>query len=457
MRTDRFDVSAPMPRTRLDAAARRSPEPAPASPDAPRSRRAYAAVGPPGGKPRFALFVLLALAIGALLLRFEGARPATAAAAFLATLPERKAAADAAAARLRDDGWIRGDGAAGLALDRPIRYGEAAVVLARFFPEPRRAVWPETPIEGRYLNVRKEAWYRSALAVLADAGVFFDLRANFEAPIPYGELIIVLARTASALHLIDPNAPIASEPTAPSPASPPVSERPKPLPIPEPEGPRRSDAEAELALTALRALGVIEDGDARALGFEAPPAEGRRDDAATRSEERRRPPLWTAPVERRLAFLWIDRLRDVARLHAPANSDPSAERPGGSDPVAEEEWSVPVTVHETRLHPEVKRVVLSADLPNPGYRLTVLRVEFSDGGRRAAIVYRIEAPEPGRFYPQVITRREAVAYVPADAAVVAVPERSVPPKPPGVSPPERPPSGDLIERRGKTRLLQGAG
>ncbi|MBE3563781.1 MAG: hypothetical protein IMX05_08705 [Hydrogenibacillus schlegelii] len=445
MRTDRIDVSAPMPRTRLDAAAGRSPEPAPASPDAPRSRRAYAAGGPPGGKLRFALFVLLALALGALLLRFESTRPATAAAAPLATLPERKAAADAAAARLRDDGWIRGDGAAGLALDRPIRYGEAAVVLARFFPEPRRTVWPETPIEGRYLNVRKEAWYRSALAVLADAGVFFDLRADFEAPIPYGELIIVLARTASALHLIDPNAPVASEPTAPPPASSPVSERPKPLPIPEPEGPRRSDA--ELALTVLRALGVIEDGDAEALGFEAPPAEGRRDDTATRSEERRRHPLWTAPVERRLAFLWIDRLRDVARLHAPANSDPSAsaEWPVGSDPGAEEEWSVPVTVHETRLHPEVKRVVLSADLPNPGYRLAVVRVEFSDDGRGATIVYRIEAPDPGRFYPQVITRREAVAYVPADAAVVAVPERSVPPKPPGISPPERPPSGDLME------------
>ncbi|MEX1385090.1 hypothetical protein AB1399_02710, partial [Hydrogenibacillus schlegelii] len=42
--------------------------------------------------------------------------------------------------------------------------------------------------------VRKEAWYRSALAVLADAGVFFDLRADFEAPIPYGELVVVLAR-----------------------------------------------------------------------------------------------------------------------------------------------------------------------------------------------------------------------------------------------------------------------
>ncbi|MBT9283424.1 MAG: hypothetical protein KM312_12450 [Hydrogenibacillus schlegelii] len=440
MRTDRIDVSAPMPRTRLDAAAGRSPEPAPSSPDAPRSRRAYAAGGPPGGKLRFALFVLFALALGALLLRFESTRPATAAAALLATLPERKAAADAAAARLRDDGWIRGDGAAGLALDRPIRYGEAAVVLARFFPEPRRAVWPETPIEGRYLNVRKEAWYRSALAVLADAGVFFDLRADFEAPIPYGELVVVLARTASALHLIDPNAPVASEPTAPPPASPPVSERPKPLPIPEPEGPRRSDA--ELALTVLRALGVIEDGDAEALGFEAPPAEGRRDDTATRSEERRRHPLWTAPVERRLAFLWIDRLRDVARLRAPVNSAPSVERPVGSDPVAEEEGSVPVTVHETRLHPEVKRVVLCADLPNPGYRLTIRRVEFADGGRRAVIVYRIEAPDPGRFYPQVITRGEAVAYVPADAAVEAVPERSGPPKPPGLSSPERPPSMD---------------
>ncbi|MEX1385319.1 hypothetical protein AB1399_03955, partial [Hydrogenibacillus schlegelii] len=44
--------------------------------------------------------------------------------------------------------------------------------------------------------------------------------------------------------------------------------------------------------------------------------------------------------------------------------------------------------------PEVKRVVLSADLPNPGYRLAVVRVEFSDDGRGATIVYRIEAPIP---------------------------------------------------------------
>ena len=66
---------------------------------------------------------------------------------------------------------------------------------------------------------------------------------------------------------------------------------------------------------------------------------------------------------------------------------------------------------------DVKRVIIARDMPNPGYALAVSRIEFDHPSKQAIVYVRIIAPDPNQMYPQVITRRETEAFVPAAYSV----------------------------------------
>ena len=65
----------------------------------------------------------------------------------------------------------------------------------------------------------------------------------------------------------------------------------------------------------------------------------------------------------------------------------------------------------------VKRVVISRDMPNPGYTLEVSRIDLDHQTKTATIYVRILSPDPNKMYPQVITTRETKAFVPVDFKV----------------------------------------
>lgn len=71
-----------------------------------------------------------------------------------------------------------------------------------------------------------------------------------------------------------------------------------------------------------------------------------------------------------------------------------------------------VSVKTEAVTKDVNKVVLSADLPNPGYGLRIESVRFT-GDNVAVIGYRAIEPDPDKMYPQVITKAEAVTYVDA--------------------------------------------
>lgn len=60
---------------------------------------------------------------------------------------------------------------------------------------------------------------------------------------------------------------------------------------------------------------------------------------------------------------------------------------------------------------DVTKVTITAMAPHPGYGLEVSNISFKDG--KALIDYRVLPPEPGQFYPQVISEVKAATYIPA--------------------------------------------
>ncbi|BCG57796.1 S-layer homology domain-containing protein [Paenibacillus sp. URB8-2] len=73
--------------------------------------------------------------------------------------------------------------------------------------------------------------------------------------------------------------------------------------------------------------------------------------------------------------------------------------------------------------------VTVGNLPNPGYGLTIARIDFGDG-KKAVIYYEITKPGPG-MYPQVISKATAVAYLPEGytASAKPLPGSYTPPEP----------------------------
>jgi len=50
--------------------------------------------------------------------------------------------------------------------------------------------------------------------------------------------------------------------------------------------------------------------------------------------------------------------------------------------------------------------------PNPGYRITIERIDFTQPGK-AIVYYKLHEPDPGTYYPQVLTEARAETYISA--------------------------------------------
>lgn len=92
------------------------------------------------------------------------------------------------------------------------------------------------------------------------------------------------------------------------------------------------------------------------------------------------------------------------------------------EPVVDEDVQILVE----KVNEDVNKVTaVWAEMPNPGYGITIDRVEFNEDGT-ASVVYSKHDPDPDRMYPQVITEGKAVTYVASSytAVLLANPAQS---------------------------------
>ncbi|OKP98954.1 S-layer homology domain-containing protein [Paenibacillus sp. P46E] len=66
-----------------------------------------------------------------------------------------------------------------------------------------------------------------------------------------------------------------------------------------------------------------------------------------------------------------------------------------------------------------KATITVSDLPNPGYGLTINRIEFGKD-KTAVIYFSITKPAPGKMYPMVISKGTAVTYLPEGYTATAL-------------------------------------
>lgn len=67
----------------------------------------------------------------------------------------------------------------------------------------------------------------------------------------------------------------------------------------------------------------------------------------------------------------------------------------------------------------VNKVSLTVDnLPNPGYALSIDRIEFGKN-RTATVYFSVTSPDPNNMYIQVISKSTAITYIPDNYKVVA--------------------------------------
>lgn len=93
------------------------------------------------------------------------------------------------------------------------------------------------------------------------------------------------------------------------------------------------------------------------------------------------------------------------------------------EPVVENDVQIVVE----KVNDDVNKVtVIWSEMPNPGYGITIDRVEFNEDGT-ASVVYSKHDPDPDRMYPQVITKGEAITYLAAqyEAVLKANPDQPV--------------------------------
>ncbi|WP_084654002.1 S-layer homology domain-containing protein [Paenibacillus zanthoxyli] len=128
----------------------------------------------------------------------------------------------------------------------------------------------------------------------------------------------------------------------------------------------------------------------------------RPDDAVTRSE----------------AAAWVHDARAfVQHMSGTANN--------GDDSV-----SSPADIKVEKAADGVNKVSITVgNLPNPGYGLSISKIEFGEG-KKAVIYYEVTKPGPG-MYAQVISKATAVAYLPEgySASAKPVPGSYTPPEP----------------------------
>ncbi|MFD3261022.1 protease complex subunit PrcB family protein [Paenibacillus lentus] len=69
-----------------------------------------------------------------------------------------------------------------------------------------------------------------------------------------------------------------------------------------------------------------------------------------------------------------------------------------------------VSFQVEKVNDQVNKVILTrANQPHPGYGISVAKVEFKD--KTAVVHYELLSPDPGKFYPQVITDSKTETYV----------------------------------------------
>ncbi|USB35088.1 S-layer homology domain-containing protein [Paenibacillus sp. YPG26] len=70
-----------------------------------------------------------------------------------------------------------------------------------------------------------------------------------------------------------------------------------------------------------------------------------------------------------------------------------------------------VTFAVQKVNDQINKVVLTrAQQPNPGYGISIEKVDFSVDGT-AILYYKLHSPEPDKIYPQVITDTQAETYL----------------------------------------------
>ncbi|MNM58111.1 hypothetical protein D3C81_693330 [compost metagenome] len=118
----------------------------------------------------------------------------------------------------------------------------------------------------------------------------------------------------------------------------------------------------------------------------------RPDDAVTRAE----------------AAVWIYNARNVIQ------NTPSVS------PGVEESDAAAMVSLEKAADGVNKVTVTVGNLPNPGYGLSIARIEFGSE-QKAVIYYEITKPAPGQMYAQVISTAKAVTYLPEGYTATAKP------------------------------------
>ncbi|MFF2017637.1 S-layer homology domain-containing protein [Paenibacillus sp. NPDC058177] len=113
-------------------------------------------------------------------------------------------------------------------------------------------------------------------------------------------------------------------------------------------------------------------------------------------------------VTRSEAAAWIyDAAQFAKNIEAP---DDSANAPG---------YNYETDINVTKAAEGVNKVTLTVNnLPNPGYGLVIEKIEFGKD-KTATIYFNVTDPEPGKMYPQVITKGSAVTYLPEGYTAVA--------------------------------------
>src|SRR5690606_37782200 len=103
------------------------------------------------------------------------------------------------------------------------------------------------------------------------------------------------------------------------------------------------------------------------------------------------------------------------------------QTPEAPDKPEKPEGDTEVTVSVSKVTDEVNKVTLAwGSKPNPGYRITIERIDFQDDGI-AKIYYSLHYPDPDKMYIQVITEPTAETYVSSQYNAQAMPKHEASP------------------------------
>jgi hypothetical protein len=74
-----------------------------------------------------------------------------------------------------------------------------------------------------------------------------------------------------------------------------------------------------------------------------------------------------------------------------------------------------VTLSVDKVNDQINQATVSwGEQPNPGYRITIDRIDFNDASREAVLTYSFHYPEPGIMYPQHVVEAKASVYLDAE-------------------------------------------